>query len=232
MLKKILLALIVLIALFFLEFQQTLNKNKSIDRITDLPWQVSINEDGSSTVFNQTIGKSTLSDFQKHVKREPTISLFRDQDTSLSLEALFEKIDFGGIISNVILKLEVPEKELVMLEKNALRKKVMPTGAYELKLSTETETKLANKTIASLSYIPTSIQLDAEMIKLRFGEPDDIINTDDKISHFLYPKIGLDIILNLNKRAKEVFQYVNPADFDRLQKKLYGVQRSENQTMR
>lgn len=228
MLKKILLALIVLIVLFYLMFQQTLKKNKSIARITDLPWQVSINEDGRSTIFNQTLGKSTLIDFQNHVKRAPTISLFRDQDTSLSLEALFEKINLGGIVSNVILELDVPKNELSELERNALQKKVMPSGAYELKLSSETEKKLIHRPIISLSYTPTSIRLDAEMIKLRFGEPDEIIKIDDKVSHFLYPEIGLDIILNLNKRGKEVFQYVNPVNFDRLRKKLYGVQRSDN----
>ncbi len=207
-------------------YQKTAKQNESVERITDLPWMVTINPDRSSTIFNQTLGKSTLKDFQDYVKRQPEVSLFRDQDTSFTVEALFEKINLGGLISHVILELNVSKDELADLEQNSLKKTVMPSGSYKLRLSTETINTLANKTITHLTYSPTSVRLDAEMIKLRFGEPDEIITVDDKISHFLYPEIGLDIILNLNKRAKDVFQYVNPDDFDQLRKKLYSDART------
>ena len=220
--KKILIIAVLLLAVLALLFQQTAKKNQAKKQATDLPWMVTVNPDGDSTIFGQTIGKSTLGDFQAKVIRKPLIRLFRDQDASLSLEALFEKIDLSGIISNVILELRVPENELLELEKNALNNKVMPSGAYKLQLSTEVEATLSDKTISILSYTPVSIRLDAELIKLRFGEPSEIIKIDEKISHFLYPEIGLDIILNLNKRGKEVFQYVRPADFDRLHENLYG----------
>ena len=213
---------ITLLIILTLLYKQTATKNESVEKITDLPWMVTINPDRSSTIFNQTLGKSTLEDFQGYVKRQPEVSLFRDQDASFTVEALFEKINLGGLVSHVILELNVPKEELAELEKNSLKKTVMPSGAYKLRLSTETINTLANKTITNLTYSPTSVRLDAEMIKLRFGEPDEIITVDDKISHFLYPAIGLDIILNLNKRAKDVFQYVNPDDFDRLREKLYS----------
>jgi len=213
---------ITLLIILTLLYKQTATKNESVEKITDLPWMVTINPDRSSTIFNQTLGKSTLEDFQGYVKRQPEVSLFRDQDASFTVEALFEKINLGGLVSHVILELNVPKEELAELEKNSLKKTVMPSGAYKLRLSTETINTLANKTITNLTYSPTSVRLDAEMIKLRFGEPDEIITVDDKISHFLYPQIGLDIILNLNKRAKDVFQYVNPDDFDRLREKLYS----------
>ena len=218
---SIAITLIFLIVLALL-YQKTVKQNESVEKITDLPWMVTINPDRSSTIFNQTLGKSTLADFQNYVKREPDVSLFRDQDTSFSVEALFEKVNLGGLISTVILELDVSETELADLEKLILKKTVMPSGAYKLKLSRETINTLADKKITSLTYTPVSVRLDAEMIKLRFGDPDEIITVDKKISHFLYPEIGLDIILNLNKRAKDVFQYVNPDDFDRLRKKLYS----------
>ncbi len=203
-------------------YQKTVKQNESVEKITDLPWMVTINRDRSSTIFNQTLGKSTLADFQNYVKREPDVSLFRDQDESFAVEALFEKVNLGGLISTVILELDVSETELADLEKLILKKTVMPSGAYKLKLSRETINTLADKKINSLTYTPVSVRLDAEMIKLRFGDPDEVITVDEKISHFLYPEIGLDIILNLNKRAKDVFQYVNPDDFDRLREKLYS----------
>ncbi len=220
--KKIIIILLIICGIFFILYQQADKKNRSTERLTDLPWMVTINPDGSSTVFSQTLGKSTLNDFQTHVKRQPQISLFRDQDTSFSLEAMFEKIDLSGIISTVILELDLTEKELKVLEKSALRRKVMPSGSYQLTLSNEVIATLSNKIVKSLSYTPTSVRLDAEMIKLRFGEPAEIIKIDEEISHFIYPPLGLGIILNLRKRGKEVFQYLNPADFDRLKEKLYG----------
>lgn len=221
--KKILfISFIVFCLLMILMFQQTAKKQLTAEKLTDLPWMVTINDDGSSTVFSHTLGKSTLGDFYSHVKRHPQISLFRDQDTSLSLEAMFEKIDLSGIISNVIVELDMTEAELKELEKVALKREVMPSGSYQLKLSHEVEKTLTNKVIKSLSYTPTSIRLDAEMIELRFGKPTEIVKIDEEVSHFLYPEMGLDIILNLRKRGKEVFQYLNPADFDRLKEKLYG----------
>ncbi len=225
---SIAITLVFLIVLALL-YQQTAEKNQSVEKITDLPWMVTINSDRSSTIFNQTLGISTLGDFQDYVKRQPEVSLFRDQDTSFTVEALFEKINLGGLISHVILELDISKEELAELEKNSLKKTVMPSGAYKLKLSTETINTLANKTITNLTYSPTSVRLDAEMIKLRFGEPDEVITVDEKISHFLYPAIGLDIILNLNKRAKDVFQYVNPDDFDRLREKLYSDSQNDYQ---
>ncbi len=219
---------VVFLIVLALLYQKTAKQNESVEKITDLPWMVTINPDRSSTIFNQTLGKSTLGDFQGYVKRQPEVSLFRDQDTSFSVEALFEKINLGGLISTVILELDVSETELAGLEKLILKKTVMPSGAYKLKLSRETINTLADKKINSLTYTPVSVRLDAEMIKLRFGDPDEIITVDEKISHFLYPEIGLDIILNLNKRAKDVFQYVNPDDFDRLREKLYSDSRTTN----
>ncbi len=226
--KKILfgLALLLLILIVFLFFH-TARQQKSMTRITDLPWQITIDQHGRSTVFNQTLGKSTLRDFQHYVKREPMISMFRDPDGRLSVEALFEKVDLGGLIANVILKLDIPESELIEIEKTAISHKAMPSGAYELKLPGQQLKALENERVSSITYTPASIPLDTELIKLRFGQPTEIIKSGDKISHFLYPHIGLDIILNLNKRGKAIFQYVNPGDFDQIREKLYGVQRKQ-----
>lgn len=221
--KKILIIAGVILLGLTLLFQQTARNNQSIEKRTDLPWMVSVNPDGGSVIFGQSLGESTLSDFQDHVKRHPEIRLFRDQDGSFSAEALFEKIDLGGIISNVILELELTDNELSDLEKNALKKQAMPSGAYELKLPSETQASLAGKVIRSLSYTPVSIRLNEEMITLRFGQPAEIVKIDENISHLLYPQIGLDIILNLNRRGSEVFQYVRPADFDQIRQTLYGI---------
>lgn len=60
-----------------------------------------------------------------------------------------------------------------------------------------------------MTFIP-SINLDEEVIRTRFGEPDQRTELEGVV-HFLYPEKGLDVVII--EEGKEVIQYVVPRDF-------------------
>ncbi len=193
------------------------------NQITHLPWQISLHADGTSSVFGIQLDHSTLAEVDKRIAREVQVHLFRDQDNSLTAEALFERINLGGLISNLILTLDVDEKTLRDLELRAIKRSPMPTGSYELSLSINDQEILLSKRILAITYSPVSVQLNEEMIFSHFGKTDDRFTDSDNLISYFYPDRGVAITLNTNKREKEVFQYVAPRNFDHLRQTLYGA---------
>jgi len=216
--KTLLLLLAILLFGAFLFFARTTDRPRETKPLADLPWMVQINAAGNSSVFGQTLGSTPLRDLQSYVKREAAIRLFRNPDGTLSVEAYFEKVDMSGLISNLIVELDIPRDELQKLESTAISRKATPTGAYELQLSPDEEQSLMDETFNTLTYTPIYVRLDDPMIRQRFGDPVEIITTDEDSRHFLYPDIGLDIMVT--EKGKAIFQYVAPSDFGRILEKI------------
>jgi hypothetical protein len=75
-----------------------------------------------------------------------------------------------------------------------------------------------NAPVASLTYLPT-VRLEESIITKRFGQPDMRVREKTSgVTHWLYPKHGLDIVLNGNE--KPVLQYLSPKDFELLREPL------------
>lgn len=188
--------------------------NRQPDRdtvITDLPWLVSIDAQGRSNIFGQTLGKSTLRDIVMHAGRSAEIRLFLNRDGSYSLEAFMEYVNLGNIVSKLIVQIRGTDEEFQGLQKRAVKDEIGPSLAHRYTLSPEDEQSLMDKTITSLTYTPMYVRLTDEMIEQRFGPAEVTLRMDEDTHHLLYPKIGLDIFLD--KRGKTVFEYVNPSDF-------------------
>ena len=74
--------------------------------------------------------------------------------------------------------------------------------------------------IRAISVIPT-VNLDEATIVQRFGEPGERIVVSEKRTHLLYPKLGLDVVVD--KDGKELLQYVAPQQFARLREPLLAA---------
>ena len=181
------------------------------------PWQITIQADGKSRIFGITLDESTLNDASTLFAREYNLGLFETINQPLSLEAYFNEVTMGGISGKFILTLEATQEELAALLQNAIKRKVLESGAKRYSLSADTTTALAQKRITSMSYIPY-INLDEEIINKRFGEPAERIIVDEKRQHLLYPELGLDLMLD--EDGKELLQYVAPAKFEQLRQPL------------
>ena len=181
------------------------------------PWQITIQPDGKLRVFGIILNQSTLNDATALFRRDYNIGLFETANQPLSLEAYFNEVTMGGISGKFVMTLEASQDELVALLQNAVKRKVLESGAKRYTLKAETSAALAQKRITSLSYIPY-INLDEGIIRKRFGEPAERIIVDQKRQHLLYPELGLDLLLD--EEGKELLQYVAPAEFEQLRQPL------------
>ncbi|MES9843597.1 MAG: hypothetical protein ABW162_06920 [Candidatus Sedimenticola sp. PURPLELP] len=183
-----------------------------------LPWQIEIDDRGLSTVFGLTLGETTLAEAQAGFEETADINLFATPDDEYAVEAYFERLYLNGIRASIILTLDLDEATLTGIYERGARLKQLETGNRKISLSGEDFNSLSGVTISHITYIPAA-NLDAELIKGRFGEPvKRIVEQESGAEHWLYPAKGLDIALNSD--GKEVFQYVIPAQFHRIQEPL------------
>jgi hypothetical protein len=181
------------------------------------PWQIILEPDGNTRVFGITLGENSLNDATGLLGRNYKLGLFETTDQPLSLEAYFNEVTLGGISGKFVLTLNATQDELADLLQEAIKRKVLESGAKRYTLTAEKSKLLAQKNITSLSYIPY-INLDEEIIRKRFGEPSERVIVDERRQHLLYPELGLDLLLD--EEGKELLQYVTPSKFEQLRQPL------------
>jgi hypothetical protein len=185
-----------------------------------LPWQVERTVTGSSRVFGLELGHSTLAEAQQRFNEPYEVSMFARDGAERVVEAYFDSITLNGLRARVVLVMELSDEELDGLYDRGVRIATMGSGSRKVTLADADLQRLATMPIGSLTYIPKS-NLTAELVQARFGSPAERISekgTENKVEHWLYPQLGLD--LALHEKGKEVLQYVQPARFELLRKPL------------
>ena len=186
-----------------------------------LPWQIEKTADNNTRVFNITLGKTTLQEAEKILLGDGEISLFHAPDNSYSLEAYFDKVDIAGLTAKMILVMDLPQEELDKMYQRGVRISKSGSGSNKVNIATPDLHRTREAPIASITYLP-SINLKADQIKAKFGEPKNrVIEPDTGVEHWLFPDIGLDIALDSN--GKDVLQYVLPSSFAKISKPLNNL---------
>jgi len=178
-----------------------------------LPWQIDIRPDGKATIFNLTLGVSTLSDASREFRADAKVNLFHSTTQTDSLEAYFDRLYISGIKANIVLSLVVDKPTLKGIYDRGIRISKLGDGTKKITLAPKDMSIASEAVIEQITYLPTT-DLDEQLVRSRFGKPSNIITEKSGIAHWLYPKNGLDIALN--KEGKEVFQYINPGRFDEI----------------
>ncbi len=182
-----------------------------------LPWDITINEAGKTEVFNLTLSQSTLSDAQNEFKKEAEISMFVSPEGNYTVEAYFKRLYISGIRADLILTLDIDQMTAAQMYDRGLRLSKLGSGERKVTLAHADKNTAIATQILHITYLPAAT-LDAELIQDRFGKPDRRHTEPSGITHWLYPKKGLDIALNPEGRA--VLQYTLPAQFDRITQPL------------
>lgn len=178
------------------------------------PWQVERQADGSTRVFSLVLGQSTLADAEQQFRETAEISMFVPKDGEPVVEAYFNELSIGGLKSKMVVAFDLDSDQLQAMYDGGARISTMGSGTRKVMLSSEHLLWARQLVISGLTYMP-SIQLTQELIQHRFGEPELKINDPEGDAvHWLYPDKGIDIALS--EQAKEVIQYVHPANFDRI----------------
>ncbi len=186
--------------------------------VQGLPWQISVQADGSTEVFGLKPGKSTLADAVSVLGNDAKLAIIASRNEVGTLEMYYGHYRASLITGKIILQAKIANKQLEKWKREAVKVNYMPSGkAREYLLDSDQLPEILHSTIESITFIP-AINLDEDILNARFGKASKIIRVNKKLVHYLYPTKGLDIVLSEEK--KDVLQYVNPADFQKLEQPL------------
>lgn len=185
-----------------------------------LPWQITPLEDGYARVFGLIPGQSTLQQAIDRFGIDMSVALVVPPQTRGSLEAYFETAHAGFITGKAIVKVDLTDEQIASLRERAIKVEFMESATRKHTLHPEDQQWARQQPIQVIAFIP-SVDLDAQVIVDRFGQPAERIATSPQVEHFLYPQLGLDI--TLDAQGKELLQYVAPREFALLSQPLHAL---------
>ncbi len=190
-----------------------LDQSEKTETLTGLPWQIEILPGGSTQVFGLKIGASRLSDAFEILGSDMELAIIASKEEVGKLEMYYGHYQAGLLSGKLVLQTNASEQNIKDWRENAVKSEYMATGLAKKYLLSEKDLKRAlDEVVTGLTFIP-AVNLDEDVIKARFGEPDKRIQLAEAV-HFLYPAKGLDIALH--EDSKEVLQYVSPDAFQEL----------------
>ncbi len=214
-----LVALFLTVPILFADKQPPVNQEAA----EGLPWQIDVLPGGGSRVFGITLGQSTFGEVRQQFGGEGTLALIVAPGESGSVEAYFEKINAGLVTGKLLLAIQssLPEREAML--QRAVKADYMDSSTKRITLHEMDIEAMQKSPIIGVSFIP-SANLDEDIIRQRFGMPGERIRGSEHTEHFLYPDRGLDLILD--RKGKEVLQYVAPKNFASLRDPLVAAERA------
>ncbi len=211
---------LVLLALILPFFLPGAGKQEGIDPNSNLPWQITVDGQGGSSVFGLRPGVSTLGDVRQKLGDEIEVAIIAAPNEIGSLEAYYAQIPLGFVLARMVLTVDVSDEAISAMRERAVRAKHMESTTRRITLHPDDLAAADKLPIRAISVIPT-VNLDEATIVQRFGEPGERIVLSDKRTHLLYPKQGLDVVVD--KDGKELLQYVAPQQFARLREPLLAA---------
>lgn len=165
---------------------------------------------GNLHIMGIILGKSTLRDAEIafRSRADAAIFLYPEPNQEKSephftgqLEAYFPSI---ADHSKVVLTLNVTPSKLETMRQRASKPRIYPNGVIRMNLVSEDILAVQKMTATKLTLIP-SVQLDKSMVYAQFGQPESINKETAKITHLMYPKIGLIATINLEEKDQLTF---------------------------
>lgn len=190
----------------------------------NLPWQIDIDGKGGSRVFGLEPGRSTLEDAVRQFGDDMEVAMIAAPDEEGSVEAYFSQVTLGFVLARVILTVDVPKETISAMRERALLSKHMESTTRKITLHADDRVKVRTLPIRAIGIIPNA-SLDEATITQRFGAPGERLAVSEKRVHLLYPKLGLDVIVDQD--GKEFLQYVAPASFSILRDPLGSGKQGE-----
>ncbi|MGB5453662.1 MAG: hypothetical protein WBM59_04915 [Sedimenticolaceae bacterium] len=177
---------------------------------TDLPWQITVNPDGSSRVFDIELGSATLADAMAKFGALEGLAVFEPRDGGMVLEAYFGNVQFGPLKAKVVAGLAADRADLERLRDGSSRREGSPSGDWKYPLNDAPSIHAARR-LSVITYIPGTRNLDEEFFRSRFGEPAAWLQENERAVSWFYPELGLSVLID--DEAREVLEYQQPRDF-------------------
>ncbi|WP_101756911.1 hypothetical protein [Oceanicoccus sp. KOV_DT_Chl] len=174
-----------------------------------LPWQIEL-RDGSSRVFGITLGVSTLADATTVINRDFELAILAKHKQVGALEIFYRDFMAGQLQGKLILVVDVDDALLTSLIDGAASGEMLDNGTKKFQLAEQQLASVQQLLIRSITFAPTA-RLDREMIEQRFGVAPFTEAANESVNHYLYPELGLDILIDDN--GKDLLEYVAPKKF-------------------
>ena len=214
-----LIALVVL-ALIVPFFIPGAGKQQGVDPNSNLPWQISVDGQGGSSVFGLRPGVSTLGDVRRRLGEEIEVAIIAGPDEIGALEGYYAQVPLGFVLARMVVTVDAKNELISAMRERALKAKHMESTTRRITLNPDDLKAVERLPISAISVIPT-VNLDEATIVQRFGEPGERIAVSARRTHLLYPKLGLDVVVDQD--GKELLQYVAPQQFARLREPLLAA---------
>ena len=208
----LLIVVIVFVAGYWFYSNLTTPQHDGKVKVSNLPWQITVVNDNTLRVFELELGRATLGDAVNTLKSEYKLAWFDNPDQTMSLEAYFLRVSMSGLRAKVVLELDTNGLTTDYLMQHSGKPEILTSRSIKYPLDDLAMT-LNDRRILSLTYVPQT-SVEAELLKSRFGVPEQTRVLNEDIEFWLYPHKGL--LITFNHNGKEAFQYVPVADFERL----------------
>lgn len=186
-------------------------------KVTDLPWDIEVHADGSSSVFGVHLGRTSLRALAERLHALPEVGLFVGPGARRSLEAYFGRVQLGVLEARLVARLGASPAQLEAWAREPASDKPMPSGARKLELIEANLAQAMELPVVGLTYVPTA-QYDPELVRQRFGAPQERIELSAARGYWLYPDRGLAILMDTEGR--EVLEYTTPDRFQTLRARI------------
>lgn len=168
-----------------------------------------VDDQGHLHVLGLTLNVTTLREAEIALKSrtDPALFLYNHHDTEyhLVLEAYFPSI---ADHSKVILGLAVSDEKIMELESRATPPRMNNNGVGRMNLNNSDLIPIQQYRVEWIRLIPSN-ELEAAMIKARFGDAEQVIQVSTQLLIMLYPEIGLQVILR--EDGKDELNFFHPA---------------------
>jgi len=198
----------ILLVLFVLALPKPEIKQELVN--ADLPWNISLHDDGSSEVFGLQLGSSTLKDAVNRFHEPEGIAIYKGEQSS-SLEAYLGTVKLGPLEAKLVLTLEASAENIEQMLLRARGRAMSGSEDKKIELASEDMSLALARKISGITFIPKYAGLDEDYFIKRFGQPHAWLRMGKKSVQYFYPDRGLSITIDAD--GKEILQYSHPARF-------------------
>ncbi len=176
----------------------------------DAPWESRVAADGAVLALGLRLPGATLADAVALWADGLQMGVMVSRQGAPALEAYVESVRPGGVGGRLVLSAAATQAQLERWVAQSVKQEQVSgdTRRYRLAPADREEALLA--AINALGFIPHA-ELDEQVLRQRFGEPQEILTESETLQHWLYPGRGLAIALDT--RGRELLQFVPPAQF-------------------
>jgi hypothetical protein len=207
----------VVAALIIPFFIPSSGKQEGVDPNSNLPWQITLDGQGGSSVFGLKPGVSTLGEVRQRFGSEMELAIVAEPNEVGMLEGYYSGVSLGFVMAKMIVTVDAKDEAIIAMRDRALRAKHMDSTTRKITLNADDVAAADQMLVKAISVIPT-VNLDEATVIQRFGPPGERVEISEKRVHLLYPQQGLDVVVDGN--GKELLQYVAPRNFASLREPL------------